>query len=122
VITVKDDGKGIDPEKIRESAIKKGISTEGMGKRDLIQLIFHQGFSTVENVTNISGRGVGMDVVRQKISSLGGDIQVISEVDVGTTFLIKLPLTLSIIQALMVNIGKEAFALPLGIIERVVKV
>ena len=122
VITVRDDGKGIDPEVIKESAIKKGINTESLGDRELVQLIFHQGFSTAENVTNVSGRGVGMDVVRQKISSLGGDIQVISEVNVGTTFLIKLPLTLSIIQALMVSIGEETFALPLGIIERVVKV
>ncbi len=122
VITVRDDGKGIDPEVIKESAIKKGINTESLGDRELVQLIFHQGFSTAENVTNVSGRGVGMDVVRQKISSLGGDIQVMSEVNVGTTFLIKLPLTLSIIQALMVSIGEETFALPLGIIERVVKV
>ena len=122
VITVRDDGKGIDPEVIKESAVKKGINTEGLGDRELVQLIFHQGFSTAENVTNVSGRGVGMDVVRQKIASLGGDIQVMSEVNVGTTFLIKLPLTLSIIQALMVSIGEETFALPLGIIERVVKV
>lgn len=122
VITVKDDGKGIDPEVIKESAIRKGIDVEGLGDKELIQLIFHQGFSTAKNVTNVSGRGVGMDVVRQKISSLGGDIQVLSEVNIGTTFLIKLPLTLSIIQTLMVNVGEETFAVPLGIIERVVKV
>jgi two-component system chemotaxis sensor kinase CheA len=93
-----------------------------MSDRDLVQLIFDQGFSTVEKVTDVSGRGVGMDVVKQKIGSLGGDIQVMSEVNKGTTFVIKLPLTLSIIQALMVKIGTETFALPLGIIERVVKV
>lgn len=122
VLVVQDDGKGLDPENIRENAENKGINTEGLGDKELINLIFHQGFSTVEDVTNVSGRGVGMDVVREKISSLGGDIEVTSEVNVGTTFLIKLPLTLSIIQALMVNIGEEIFALPLGIIERVVKV
>lgn len=122
VITVSDDGKGIDPVVIRESATRKGIDTQGMSDRDLVQLIFDQGFSTVEKVTDVSGRGVGMDVVKQKIASLGGDIQVISEVNKGTTIVIKLPLTLSIIQALMVKIGTETFALPLGIIERVVKV
>lgn len=122
VITISDDGKGVNPEVIRESANKKGINTQGMGDRDLVQLIFHQGFSTVNKVTNVSGRGVGMDVVKQKITSLGGNIQVISEVNKGTSFVIKLPLTLSIIQALMVNIGKETLALPLGIIERVVNV
>lgn len=122
VITVSDDGKGIDPVAIKASAARKGIDTTGMNDRDLVQLIFDQGFSTVEKVTDVSGRGVGMDVVKQKIASLGGDIQVISEVNKGTTFVIRLPLTLSIIQALMVKIGTETFALPLGIIERVVKV
>lgn len=121
VLVVQDDGKGLDPKLIKENAERKGIDTEGLGDKELINLIFHQGFSTVEDVTDVSGRGVGMDVVREKISSLGGDIEVSSEVNVGTSFLIKLPLTLSIIQALMVNIGEEVFALPLGIIERVVK-
>ena len=110
VITVSDDGKGIDPEAIRESATRKGIDTNGLGERDLIQLIFNQGFSTAKEVTNVSGRGVGMDVVRQKISSLGGTIEVNSIINKGTNFIIKLPLTLSIIQALMVSIGKEVFA------------
>lgn len=122
VITVSDDGKGINPEAIKESAARRGINTNGLGEKDLIQLIFNQGFSTVTKVTNVSGRGVGMDVVRQKISSLGGSIEVLSEVDKGSAFIIKLPLTLSIIQALMVKIGKETFALPLGVIEKVVKV
>ncbi|HAE62362.1 MAG TPA: chemotaxis protein CheA [Eubacteriaceae bacterium] len=120
VIRVSDDGKGIDPQKIKESAIRKGIPAEGLDDNDLVQLIFNQGFSTNTQVTNISGRGVGMDVVRQKISSLGGSIDVSSDIDKGTTFVIKLPLTLSIIQALMVHVGSETFALPLGIIEKVV--
>lgn len=122
VISLSDDGKGLDPQVIKASAERKGISTEGMSNRDLIQLIFNPGFSTAKEVTNVSGRGVGMDVVKQKIASLGGSIDVISEVNKGTTFIIKLPLTLSIIQALMVNVGQETFALPLGIIETVVKV
>lgn len=122
VIKVSDDGKGIDPEKIRESAMRKGIPTEGLSKAELINLIFNPGFSTNTEVTSISGRGVGMDVVRSKITSLGGSIDVLSEIDHGTNFVIKLPLTLSIIQALMVHVGSETFALPLGLIEKVVKV
>lgn len=102
VINVSDDGKGIKPENLG--------------------LIFNQGFSTVEKVTNISGRGVGMDVVKQKISSLGGTIDVISEIGKGTTFVIKLPLTLSIIQALMVKVGEMTMALPLSIIDKVVNI
>lgn len=122
VITVSDDGKGLDPVAIKESAERKGIETQGMSDKDLINLIFNQGFSTAKEVTNVSGRGVGMDVVKQKISSLGGSIDVISEVNKGTSFIIKLPLTLSIIEALMVKVGGETFAIPLGIIEKVVKV
>lgn len=120
VIKVSDDGQGIDPERIRESAERKGISTEGLDRGGLIQLIFNSGFSTNTEVTNISGRGVGMDVVKQKITSLGGSIEVLSQINVGTTFVIRLPLTLSIIQALMVHVGRETFALPLGFIEKVV--
>ncbi|MGB4589277.1 MAG: chemotaxis protein CheA [Clostridiaceae bacterium] len=121
IINVSDDGKGIDPQKIKESAMSKGISTEGLSPNELIQLIFLQGFSTNTEVTNISGRGVGMDVVRSKITSLGGSLEVLSEIDHGTNFVIKLPLTLSIIQALMVHIGNEVYAIPLGIIEKVLK-
>ncbi|MDR7869624.1 MAG: chemotaxis protein CheA [Tissierellaceae bacterium] len=122
IITIQDDGKGIDPKAIKESAIRKGLKVDGLTDKELVQLIFNQGFSTSKEVTNISGRGVGMDVVRQKIESLGGEIDVVSQVDKGTTFIIKLPLTLSIIQALLVKVGQEVFALPLGVIERVVKV
>lgn len=121
IITIQDDGKGLNPEVIKESAIRKGINVDGLGDREIIRLIFNQGFSTSKEVTNISGRGVGMDVVRQKIESLGGEIDVVSQVNKGTTFNIKLPLTLSIIQALMVKVGQEVFALPLGVIERVIK-
>ncbi|WP_303861329.1 chemotaxis protein CheA [Alkalibaculum bacchi] len=122
IITVSDDGKGIDPEAVQQSAMRKGISTEGMSSRDMVNLIFSQGFSTAKEVTNVSGRGVGMDVVKQKIIKLGGSIEVQTEVNKGSTFVIKLPLTLSIIQALLVKVGDETFALPLGVIEKVVKV
>lgn len=122
IITIEDDGKGIDPEVIRESAERKGISTEGMSEEDIQQLIFHPGFSTAQEVTNISGRGVGMDVVKSKITSLGGTIELRSQVNMGTMFIIKLPLTLSIIDALMVRIGHENFAIPLDIVERVVMI
>lgn len=122
IITVKDDGKGLDPEIIRASAEKKGIDTEGMSDDEVRHLIFNPGFSTAQKITDISGRGVGLDAVQSKISSLGGSIELKSEINVGTTFIIKLPLTLSIIQALLVGIGSESFAIPLDIVERVVMV
>lgn len=122
IIIVSDDGKGMSPDIIRESAIRKGIDISGLDEKELVKLIFHQGFSTVKEVTDVSGRGVGMDVVKQKINSLGGTIEVESEIDKGTSFIIKLPLTLSIIQSLMVSIGKHTFAVPLGIIDKVVRV
>ncbi|MDD2447108.1 MAG: chemotaxis protein CheA [Tissierellia bacterium] len=122
IIIVSDDGKGMSPDIIRESAIRKGIDISGLDEKELVKLIFHQGFSTVKEVTDVSGRGVGMDVVKQKINSLGGTIEVESEIDKGTSFIIKLPLTLSIIQSLMVSIGKHTFAVPLGIIDKVVRI
>lgn len=122
IITLNDDGAGIDPSKIKEAAIRKGMDVEGLNDSQLMQLIFNPGFSTNTEVTSVSGRGVGMDVVKQKINSLGGSIEVTSEVGEGTVFTIKLPLTLSIIQSLMVNIGGEVFAVPLGLVEKVVKV
>ncbi|MBC7087522.1 MAG: chemotaxis protein CheA [Tissierellales bacterium] len=122
IIVVSDDGAGINTQAIKETAERRGINTENLTEEDLLQLIFDQGFSTAKVVTDVSGRGVGMDVVKQKISSLGGTIEVISELNKGTSFIIKLPLTLSIIQALLVKIGGETFAIPLGIIEKVVKI
>lgn len=122
IITVSDDGKGINPETVQESAMKKGMNTEGMSSKDMVNLIFSQGFSTAKEVTNVSGRGVGMDVVKQKITRLGGSIELQTEINKGSTFVIKLPLTLSIIQALLVKVGEETFALPLGVIEKVVRV
>jgi len=120
IIKVEDDGKGLDVEKIKAKANKVGIITEGMSDSDIKNLIFAQGFSTNEKVTDISGRGVGMDVVKTKIAALGGTVDAISEIDKGTSFIIRLPLTLQIIQALLVKVGDETMAISLGYIDRVI--
>ncbi|MBU3193992.1 chemotaxis protein CheA [Clostridium algidicarnis] len=120
VIKVEDDGKGIEVERVKNKAEKMGISTEGMNDNDIRNLVFLQGFSTNEKVTDISGRGVGMDVVKTKIGALGGTVDVVSEIDKGSTFIIKLPLTLQIIQALLVKVGSETMAISLGYIDRVI--
>ncbi|MBV7272270.1 chemotaxis protein CheA [Clostridium thailandense] len=120
VIKVEDDGSGIPVDKVKAKAEKLGINTEGMSDNDIRNLIFMQGFSTNEQVTDISGRGVGMDVVKTKISALGGTVDVISEKDKGSSFIIRLPLTLQIIQALLVKVGEETMAISLGYIDRVI--
>jgi two-component system chemotaxis sensor kinase CheA len=120
IIKVEDDGKGLDVNKIKDKANKVGINTEGMSDVDVKNLIFAQGFSTNEEVTDISGRGVGMDVVKTKIAALGGTVDATSEIDKGTSFIITLPLTLQIIQALLVKIGDETMAISLGYIDRVI--
>ena len=120
LIKVTDDGAGINVEKVKAKAEKMGIPTEGLNDNDIKNLIFAQGFSTNEVVTDISGRGVGMDVVKTKIASLGGTVDVISEEGKGSQFIIKLPLTLQIIQALLVKVGKETLAISLGFIDRVI--
>lgn len=120
LIKVIDDGSGINVEKVRAKAEQKGINTEGLSESDIKNLIFAQGFSTNEVVTDLSGRGVGMDVVKTKISALGGTVDVISEEGKGSTFSIKLPLTLQIIQALLVKVGEETLAISLGFIDRVI--
>ncbi|WP_066892442.1 chemotaxis protein CheA [Clostridium nigeriense] len=120
LIKVSDDGAGINLQKVKNKAEKIGISTEGLSDNDIRNLIFAQGFSTNTVVTDISGRGVGMDVVKTKISSLGGSVDVISEEGKGSTFIIKLPLTLQIIQALLVKVGDETLAISLGFIDRVI--
>lgn len=122
VIKVEDDGKGLDIEKIRKKAINSGIDTEGMADSDIKNLIFMQGFSTSDKVTDVSGRGVGMDVVKTKISALGGTIDVISESGKGTAVIVRLPLTLSIIQALLVNVGEDTFAISLGFVDKIINI
>lgn len=120
LIKVSDDGAGINLARVKEKAEEVGISTEGLSDNDIRNLIFAQGFSTNKVVTDISGRGVGMDVVKSKISSLGGTVDVVSNGGKGTSFVIKLPLTLQIIQALLVKIGDETLAISLGFIDRVI--
>lgn len=119
-IQIKDDGKGIDTEAIRNKAIAKELIREDavLSEKELFDLIFHPGFSTAQTVTGVSGRGVGMDVVKRNIGSLRGEIEIESAKDKGTTLTIKLPLTLSIIDGLLVNIGNNAFVVPLSVVEK----
>ncbi len=117
-IEVSDDGGGIDVEKVKRSAINKGhISEEQaeyMSDKEAIDLLFMPSFSTAEKLSDVSGRGVGLDVVKNKIEGLGGDVEVVTKLGEGTTFIVRLPLTLAIIQALMVEVGEEKYALPLN--------
>jgi Chemotaxis protein histidine kinase and related kinases len=123
VIEVRDDGGGINTEKIKRKAIEKGSITEEqaltMTDKDFIDILFQPSFSTAEKVTDVSGRGVGLDVVKTKIEALGGEIEAKTRLGEGSNFIIRLPLTLAIIQALMVIIGDEKYALPLGSIQTV---
>ncbi len=125
-IRVQDDGAGIDAEKLKQKAIEKGILTPEqaaeMSNRDAVNLIFHPGFSTAEKVTDVSGRGVGMDVVKTNIEKLGGSIEIETEVDKGTTFDIKLPLTLAIVPALIVYAGRDRYAIPQVNIDELVRI
>jgi two-component system, chemotaxis family, sensor kinase CheA len=122
VIRVDDDGKGLPVEKIKKKAQSIGIDTDGMSDSDIKNIIFMQGFSTADKVSDVSGRGVGMDVVKTKITSIGGTIDVISEEGKGSSFIIRLPLTLSIIQALLVKVAEETLAISLGFIDRVINI
>ena len=125
-IEVADDGHGINVERVKEKAVEKGISTINevlsMTKNDIIDLLFKPGMSTASTVSDISGRGVGLDVVRTKIESLGGVIEIESEPDIGSRFIIRLPLTLAMIQALLVYIGEERYAIPLSNINQILKI
>ncbi|MBV4437185.1 chemotaxis protein CheA [Clostridium tyrobutyricum] len=120
VIKVEDDGAGINVERVREKAESIGIDTSGMSEKDIKNLIFMEGFSTNKEVTDISGRGVGMDVVKNKIAALNGTVDLVSEEGKGSSFIIRLPLTLQIIQALLVKVGEETMAISLGYIDRVI--
>lgn len=123
IIDVIDDGAGIDVEKVKGSAVKKGQITEEqaemMSEKEAIDLLFRPAFSTAEKITDVSGRGVGLDVVKNKIEGLGGDVEVSTKLGEGTKFTVRLPLTLAIIQALMVEVHSEKYAIPLNSIETI---
>ncbi|HXG31039.1 MAG TPA: chemotaxis protein CheA, partial [Thermodesulfobacteriota bacterium] len=126
VIEVSDDGRGIDIERVKRKAFQKGLIGEEELKRisdeSAINLIFLPGFSTVDVSTEFSGRGVGMDVVKTSISKLNGYVEVMTERDVGTTFRMSIPLTLAIIQTLMVGVGDSKYAIPLAPVEGIIRV
>lgn len=118
-ISVQDDGKGIDTKYVRSKAVKAGIiaSTAKLDKKDIHELIFVPGFSTAESLTDVSGRGVGLDVVKKSIIDLRGEVEIDSEKNLGTSFTLKLPLTLSIIDTLLVQINQKPYLIPLSSIE-----
>jgi len=126
VILVTDDGSGINADKIRNKAVEKGMisrdEADALPDADAVRLIFLPGFSTAETITDVSGRGVGMDVVRSKIESLGGHVDVETKIDEGSVFKIKLPLTLAIIQAMLVKVQNEMYAIPLGSIDSTINI
>ena len=126
VIQIDDDGKGLDTKMLKEKSLEKGIITEKeadqMGDKEAFGLIFRPGFSTAAQVTNVSGRGVGMDVVKTNIEKLNGIIDIDSEVDVGTSMKLKIPLTLAIIQALLVGVQEETYAIPLASVLETVRI
>jgi two-component system, chemotaxis family, sensor kinase CheA len=119
-IQIQDDGAGIHPQKVRQKAVAKGlISAETvLSEKEILELIFMPGFSTAETVTDVSGRGVGMDVVRRKIAELRGEVEVQSQLDKGTTLTIKLPLTLSVVDGLLVKIEDTHFVIPLQVVDK----
>ncbi len=123
VIEVRDDGNGIDTKAVKNKAIERGVITpeqgEAMSEKEIINLLFNAGFSTAKVVSDVSGRGVGLDVVKSMIESLSGEVEVKSKLGEGSTWTIRLPLTLAIIQALMVEIGEEKYAIALGSIQTI---
>lgn len=123
VIEVRDDGNGIDTKAVKNKAIERGVITpeqgEAMSEKEIIDLLFNAGFSTAKVVSDVSGRGVGLDVVKSMIESLSGEVEVKSRLGEGSTWTIRLPLTLAIIQALMVEIGDEKYAIALGSIQTI---
>lgn len=126
VIEVIDDGKGIDIEGVKRKAIEREIITgqeaEILSEEEIITLLFQPGFSTSEEITDISGRGVGLDVVKSKIESINGSIEIYSETNIGTKFIIRIPLTLAIIQALLIKLKDEIYAIPLSSITEITSI
>lgn len=123
VIGISDDGRGLDPEKILKKAIQKGLASEGaeLSEDAIFHLIFEPGFSTAESVTDLSGRGVGMDVVRSHVENLRGAIQICSELGKGTTFLVHLPLTLAIIEGLVIIVGENRYIIPIFSVREILR-
>jgi len=121
VIKIQDDGRGINPEIIRQKAIEKELITldSQLTDREMLDLVFLPGFSTAEVITDVSGRGVGMDVVKRKIDEIRGTVDLESKVNIGTTITIKLPLTLSIIDGLLVEISKTKYVMPLNLVDKI---
>jgi two-component system chemotaxis sensor kinase CheA len=126
LLTITDDGKGMDPEKLKEIAIKRGVMDADAAARmtdvEAFNLIFAPGFSTKTEISEVSGRGVGMDVVKTKINQLNGSVRIDSKIGVGTTLEIKVPLTLAILPTLMIVVGEQTFALPLGSVNEIINV
>ncbi|NWK74762.1 Hpt domain-containing protein [Acinetobacter sp. SwsAc6] len=124
LVSFSDDGKGIDESKIKEKALSQGLikADQVLDKQEILQLIFHPGFSTAKEVTQISGRGVGLDVVQSEIKALGGHVSVESELGKGTTFTIRVPTTVAVSDALMVKVGDQQFAISLAQIDRIVRI
>ncbi|MCD5405662.1 MAG: chemotaxis protein CheA [Desulfotomaculum sp.] len=126
VIIIEDDGKGIDVQKIREKAVERGLydreTVERMSDKEVLDLIFRSGFSTKDEVSDLSGRGVGMDVVRTAIEQINGVVEVHSEINVGTRFTIRLPLTLAIIRSLMISLGDQIYAFPMANVQETLRV
>ena len=126
IIMVEDDGKGINAEVIKRKAVQKGLISQAeadkMDNNEAVKLVFLPGFSTAEVVTDVSGRGVGMDAVKNKIESLGGLVDVETKLDEGSKFKIRLPLTLAIIQALLIKVQEEIYAIPLGSIDSTINI
>ncbi len=123
IVQVSDDGKGMDPDKIFKKAVEKGLVNPNahLSKKEILNLIFASGFSTAEKVSDVSGRGVGMDVVKSKIAEIRGEVTVDAEVGKGTTITMELPLTLSIIDGLLTRIGGEQFVFPFTNVERILQ-
>lgn len=123
IIEVSDDGNGIDTDAVRDKAIERGVITpdqaDSMSQKEIVNLLFMPSFSMAKKITDISGRGVGLDVVRSNIEALGGDVEVTSKLGEGSKFTVRLPLTLAIIQALMVEIRDEKYAIALGSIQNI---
>lgn len=123
LIKISDDGKGLNPEQIKAKAVKNGLISPDaqLSQKEIFSLIFEAGFSTAEKVTSVSGRGVGMDVVKRAIESLRGSVDIDSKIGVGTTITLKLPLTLAIIDGLLINLGEEQYVFPLAAVEECVE-